>query len=149
MEWLKKLHGATVGLDTAPLIYFIERHPAYLPLVRPFFVAVEDGLIRALTSTLTLTEVLIHPYRRNDADLAHQYYRILHGAPNLSMCATSAQIAADAARIRAVYGLKTPDAIQLATALSEKATAFLTNDAAIGSLPGIEVIILEKLLALP
>ena len=31
MEWITKLYGTVVGLDTAPLIYFIEKHPIYLP----------------------------------------------------------------------------------------------------------------------
>ncbi|MGA7341055.1 MAG: hypothetical protein WBE72_07795 [Terracidiphilus sp.] len=61
MEWLKKLGGATVGPDTAPLIYFIEKHPAYLSLIRPFFEAMERGEIQVVTSTLTLAEVLVHP----------------------------------------------------------------------------------------
>jgi hypothetical protein len=43
VEWIKPLLGHTVGLDTAPLIYFIEKHPQYLPTVRPFFEAVERG----------------------------------------------------------------------------------------------------------
>jgi hypothetical protein len=29
VEWIKPLLGHTVGLDTAPLIYFIEKHPQY------------------------------------------------------------------------------------------------------------------------
>jgi hypothetical protein len=41
MEWIERLKGTIVGLDTAPLIYFIERHPRYLPLVRPFFEAMQ------------------------------------------------------------------------------------------------------------
>lgn len=129
MEWLKKLRGATVGLDTAPLIYFIERHPAYISLVRPFFEAMQRGEIQVVTSTLTLAEVLVHPYRRGDASLAGQYSRILLNAPNLKLLAVSPEIADEAARIRAAHGLKTPDSIQLATARLESATAFLTNDA--------------------
>ena len=61
MEWVEKLHGTVVGLDTAPLIYFIEKNPAYLFTIRSFFEAVEHGDIQVLTSTLTLTEVLVHP----------------------------------------------------------------------------------------
>jgi hypothetical protein len=34
MEWLIKLKGKIVGLDTAPLIYYIEENPKYLPLTR-------------------------------------------------------------------------------------------------------------------
>jgi hypothetical protein len=37
MEWLKRLKGKVVGLDTAPLIYFIEQNPDYLKIVREFF----------------------------------------------------------------------------------------------------------------
>jgi predicted nucleic acid-binding protein len=64
VEWLKPLYGQVVGLDTAPLIYFIEKHHIYLPLVRPFFEAVERDDIQVVTSTLTLTEVLIRPLRQ-------------------------------------------------------------------------------------
>jgi hypothetical protein len=52
-----------VGLDTAPLIYFIEKHLTYLPLLLPFFESVERGEMQVVTSTLTITEVLVHPYR--------------------------------------------------------------------------------------
>jgi len=60
MEWLKALRGTIVGLDTAPLIYFIEENPSYLPRVRPFFEAIDRGDIQVVTSVLTLTEVLVH-----------------------------------------------------------------------------------------
>jgi len=43
MEWLETLRDTVVALDTAPLIYFIEENPAYLPIVRPFFEAVDRG----------------------------------------------------------------------------------------------------------
>lgn len=46
MEWIEALRGSIVALDTAPLIYFIEEHPAYLPKIRPFFEAVERGEFR-------------------------------------------------------------------------------------------------------
>jgi hypothetical protein len=40
--------GARVGLDTAPLIYFIEAHVAYGPVVLPFFSErLEPGLNEA------------------------------------------------------------------------------------------------------
>ncbi len=36
MEWLTQLQGQTIGLDTAPLIYFIEQNSTYLENVRAF-----------------------------------------------------------------------------------------------------------------
>ena len=44
MGWVDDWHGQLVGLDTAPLIYYLEEHPTYLPLVDPFF----DALARAI-----------------------------------------------------------------------------------------------------
>lgn len=64
MEWLTQLQGQIVGLDTAPLIYFIEQNETYLELVRAFFGAMSRGEFQVVTSTLTLSEVLLHPLRR-------------------------------------------------------------------------------------
>lgn len=149
MEWLNRLHGKTIGVDTAPFIYFVEEHPAYLPMVDPFFQALERGEIQAVTSTLALTEVLVHPYRRGDRDLARQYSNILLNAPNLRTIALSPEIAEEAARIRAVYGLKTPDSILLATSRLAGASAFLTNDEEIAQLPDMETVVLSRLITQP
>jgi len=39
VEWISGLQGKTVGLDTAPLIYFIEENPTYLEATKLFFEA--------------------------------------------------------------------------------------------------------------
>ena len=70
MEWIDALRGATVGLDTAPLIYFIERHPTYVEKPRPFFAATERCEFQLATSFVTLLEVLVRPLRTGRDDLA-------------------------------------------------------------------------------
>ena len=35
MEWIASLRGSVVGLDTTPLIYFIEENPNYIDVERP------------------------------------------------------------------------------------------------------------------
>jgi predicted nucleic acid-binding protein len=72
--------------------------------------------MQVVASTLTLTEVLVHPYRDGNQTLAEQYFHTLLNARNLRTVPLSAASASEAARIRAAYQLKTPDAIQLATA---------------------------------
>ena len=149
MEWLNRLSGSTVGLDTAPLIYLIEKNPKYLPIVAPFFQALERGEFQVVTSTLTLCEVLVHPYRHGDLALVQNYSRILHWAPNLTLLPVSSPIAEEAARIRSAHGMRTPDAIQLATARAGRATWFLTNDTQLAPVAGIQFLVLENLLANP
>ncbi len=77
MGWVEDLHGRVVGLDTAPLIYYIEANPRYLPVVDPFFEAVARGLIRLVTSTVTLVEVLTLPLRKGNVALAVRYKQVL------------------------------------------------------------------------
>ncbi len=149
MEWIAALQGAVVGLDTAPLIYFIEENPAYLGTVRPFFEAMDRGEFATVTSIITLLEVLVHPFRRGDTALAQQYRDILLNAAGLTTFALSQGIAEEAARLRAVYNIRTPDAIQLATVTRGGASFFLTNDARLPSLPGLTVLVLDELEATP
>lgn len=101
MEWIRKLHGTIVGLDTDPLIYFIERRPAYRPLVYPFFESVECGQIRVVTSALKLPEVLVHPFKHGDQSLAKLYSDMLLDSSSLTTLPVSVKIAEEAARIRA------------------------------------------------
>jgi len=61
MEWINQLQGQVVGLDSAPLIYFIEQNPTYLEMVRLFFRALDRREFRVVTSVLTLPEVLVYP----------------------------------------------------------------------------------------
>ena len=109
----------------------------------------ERGDIQVVTSTVTLTEVLVHPYKHGNRRLAHQYSRILLNTRNLKTLPVSAEIADEAAQIRAAYGLKTPDSIQIATARLGGATSFLTNDERLPSIPGLELILLDRFLKLP
>jgi predicted nucleic acid-binding protein len=101
MEWIEALAGTIVGLDTAPLIYLIEENPIFLPFVRPFFEAVDRGEFRIVTSILTLTEVLVHPMRRGDKELADQHRRILLHASQVTTAPVSEIIADEAAQLRA------------------------------------------------
>jgi predicted nucleic acid-binding protein len=77
VEWISDLRTKTIGLDTAPLIYFIEENPTYLQTVKLFFEAMDRGEFTVVTSMVTLLEVLVHPLRRNNTALATEYRDIL------------------------------------------------------------------------
>ncbi len=145
MEWVNALKGRIVGLDTSPLIYFIEENPTYLETIRPFFEALDRGEFRAITSVVTLLEVLVHPFRHGDGKLVQQYREILLGANSLTTIPLSQEIAEEAARLRASHNLSTPDAIQMATVIHEGASVFITNDARLLSSTELKVLILDEL----
>jgi predicted nucleic acid-binding protein len=140
MEWLKALHGQVVGLDSAPLIYYIEDRPEFVELLDPFFTDLEQGRFRVVTSTVTLLEVLVHPLRHGDEALAHSYNDILLSSPNISTIPVTYATAQEAAELRARHNLKTPDAIQLAVAISQGATTMLTNDRDFPDVDGVKIL---------
>lgn len=147
MGWVDELSDQCIGLDTAPLIYYIEEHPTYLPIVDPFFDALANGRVLAVTSTITLVEVLAQPLRQHNTFLVDRYRSLLLATRNLTIHALAPAIAEEAARLRATYTLRTPDAVQLATALSAGATTFLTNDLRLVPFPELRVLALNHLLS--
>ncbi|MEH2199806.1 type II toxin-antitoxin system VapC family toxin [Nostoc sp.] len=146
MEWLVQLQRQIVGLDTAPLIYFIEENPNYLDVTDAFFEAMFRGEFSVVTSVLTITEVLVYPLRQGNTVLAQQYREILFNSQGLTAIEVFPDIAENAAQLRADYNLRTPDAIQMATAIRGGASFFLTNDARLPSLPALSVLVLDTLI---
>jgi len=145
VEWIEALRGSTVGLDTGPLIYYIEEHPTFLAKIKPFFEAAERNEFRIVTSYVTLIEVLVHPLREGRPELAEEYRNILLQSPALTAVSLDEGIAEESAGLRARHNLRTPDAIQLATAIRSGASWFLTNDAELANLPEISVLVLKQL----
>lgn len=147
MELSKLLRGKIVFLDTAPLIYFIEKNIRYIDVVKPIIALIDSQQAKGMTSTITLLEVLVLPLREGNKKLADKYKTILLSSSDLETCEISNPISERAAVIRAKYGFKTPDSIQLATAIVRKADYFLTNDTALKQVKEIKVIVLEDYLS--
>lgn len=146
MGWIDDLRGHVVGLDTTPVIYYIERKKPYIDMLRPFFQAVDNGDITLVTSIVTLLEVLVHPFRYGDTELVSKYRETLFNTDGLLTVQLSQEIAEEAARLRAMHTIRTPDAIQMATAINAGATFFLTNDTGFPTSTKINVLVLDKLL---
>lgn len=100
-----------------------------------------------MTSTITMLELLVQPYRLSDMDRVNKFYALLSTYPHLEWVAPTLEISDLAARLRAEYNLRTPDALQAATALFCQATGFISNDAGLKKVAGLEVVILEELVS--
>ena len=134
-----------IGLDTSPLIYFIEEHPQYLPIGSLFFQADDRNEIQVVTSTVSITKVLIRPFRDGESELALRYQDILVNSRGVSCIPVSEAISVEAARLRAENRIRTPDSLQLATAIVYGADAFLTNDTNLPDIPNLQVLVLDRL----
>ena len=52
-----------LAIDTAPIIYFVERTVPYLDIMRVIFKLIDGGDVVGYSSVITLTEVLVLPLR--------------------------------------------------------------------------------------
>jgi predicted nucleic acid-binding protein len=137
-----------LGIDTAPLIYFVEAHPACDIAITQVFRRIQSGEITGMTSVITLVEVLTQPLRKGKPELQEQYRSLLSGSAHFELVVIDAAIAEQAAMLRARYGLRTPDALQIATAISTNCQAFLTNDSHLRRVTELRVITMEDLQSL-
>lgn len=131
-------------IDTAPIIYFIEAHPRYGTLTKEVVSLFQTEDVRAFSSVLTLTEVLVKPAEMGDEMRAKKFSEFLMQGKGLTLVEITAAIAERAGRLRGKYpALKTVDAVQVAAALNIGAGAFLTNDKRLKTVTEIKVFVLK------
>ena len=139
-------HHRRIALDTSVFIYQLEANPRYVGLTDPIFSWLERPGHAALTSTITMTELLVQPYRDSGEQRADEIYALLATYPNLDWVAPDLEIADIAARIRAAHRMRTPDAVQAATAVHGQVTGLVTNDPVFTRVEAFETLLLEHLL---
>jgi predicted nucleic acid-binding protein len=120
--------GDIIFLDTAPFIYFFERHPDYFPALEMLFDRLYETDAQAITSIITYIELTTLPVRRGKARLVRKYRDFLTNSENISLFPLDLSIADQAVELRAQHHFKTPDAIQLGTAIACGADYIITND---------------------
>ncbi len=132
------------GADTMVFIYHLEDHPTYAALTHSIFEAWETGRNVGVTSAITVMEILIKPKREGKLAIAREYWELLTTFPNLRIIDIDLALADRASDLRAKYGIRTPDALQVVAALSAGATGFITNDDQLKSLTELEVLLLSE-----
>lgn len=132
-----------IGLDTNVFIYFLEDHPRYGAWCATLFELIERRQSVAVTSTVTLLELLVQPYRDEKDELAQKIFALTSTYPKLEWIPPTMNLADRAAELRARYRLSTPDAIQLATAIGYKAVRFYGNDRGLRRVKEIECLLIE------
>ena len=134
-----------VYLDANPIIYTVEKHPVYGPLLQPLWQAAQARTIEVVSSELALMETLVGPLKSGNTTLERDYEQALLGT-EVRLLAITQPILREAARLRATTRLKTPDALHLATARQAGCVLFVTNDGAFRGVAGLPLVILDDLL---
>ncbi|MEQ8969113.1 MAG: type II toxin-antitoxin system VapC family toxin [Coleofasciculus sp. C1-SOL-03] len=144
MNITESLQGVTrLFLDTAPVIYYIERNPQYFALVSVVFDYIVNSGAMGVASPITLAECLVLPSRLGQTQLQQDFIELLTGTDNIEFVEIDQPIALQAAQIRARYNLQLPDAFQVAVSLAVGCEAFLTNDVIFRRVRELQVLVLN------
>jgi len=139
--------SGTIYVDTQILIYTVERHPIYLPLIEPIWRAAQANSITVVSSELALMECLVLPLRTSNSTMRTAYERALLGT-ELRLLPISQTVLVEAARIRATSSaVRTPDAIHGATSLVHGCSLLVTNDTGFRRITGTRVVVIQDLLS--
>ena len=113
-----------IFLDACIFIYIIEKHPIYADKIEVLMNGINDGIF--CFSSLVRLECLVMPLRTNDIQL-QKLYKTFFDAQNF--LAMPPDVYDRAAQLRAdSLGLKTPDALHIATAQYHSCNELWTND---------------------
>jgi predicted nucleic acid-binding protein len=96
---------------------------------------------------LSLAEVLVRPLSLEDGAAAADYRYWMENFPNLSLASVDVETVVGAAGLRARYGLRLPDALQLASCLEADVDAFITNDKSLLRVEKPRVLLISDLAA--
>jgi predicted nucleic acid-binding protein len=139
------MSGKKAFLDTNLFIYLIEENELHLNKVHNLLQFLEKNGYEIITSTLTLGEILTKPYKDNRLDLVETYKDFFS---EMELVELNSEIASLFAKVRADYKIKTPDAVQLASAVYAKSELFVTNDDGLSRFEndGCRVVLLSEFL---
>ena len=93
-----------------------------------------------------MTELLVPSYREKDEHRIDAFYGLLSTYPNLRWIAPDLRVADLAAKLRAQHWMRTPDALQAATAIDAEATGMITNDPIFARVAELDTAVLDLFL---
>lgn len=131
------------GIDSMCFIYHFEANTNYGELVKELFGKLQEKKLSAVTSVLTLAEILSFENLQKNRILFEEEKSKLHSTPNLNIIPVDEKIAEATSILKYKYSLTLPDAIQLATAVITGQKAFISNDNRLKRVKEIKVIILD------
>ncbi len=129
-------------LDACSIIYLLEASSPFHRIVTEELLQHRvDPTAVLVTSRLSRLECRSKPLREKNTNLLATY-EAFFAADRMLIAELTSDVIERATVLRARYGLKTPDALHLATAIIEKADSFLTGDTSLARCTEVPVKIL-------
>ena len=133
------MRGKRVYFDAMVFIYLVE---GFESLEKPLR-EIRDSLLHAeaavTTSELALCETLVIPFRRGETALVASYRQFIEDSGAFEVRQATRETWVRASLLRARMGLKTPDALHVATAIEAGCEIFVTNDKTLRTPTGMRI----------
>ena len=140
--------GENIYLDANVFIYMLEGYSEFIPLLKKIFNLIDNGVLQAITSELSLAETLVKPMADKNLSLQQIYKNTIQTSTILRVAPITRDILITAAKLRATSdaasSIRLPDAIHAATAHSNYCQTFLTNDKRLKNISNVEVMLMSE-----
>jgi predicted nucleic acid-binding protein len=132
-----------IAIDSNVLIYLLENPGPLAEAAAELLDGIEAGALSGVMASIATVEILTGPARAGDGPGFESATETLRDLP-VRVVALDVAIAEDAAWVRGTASIGLEDAVHLATARSAGATAFVTNDRRVRSIPRLEIVYLDE-----
>ncbi|MBI2448582.1 PIN domain-containing protein [Candidatus Microgenomates bacterium] len=133
-----------IGLDSNIIIYFLDNNEKYGAICREIFSNIEKRGNIGVTSGLSYLESAVPAMRAGDIPTLTMIKSFFLQMPGLKVAMPDYNILDKALYLRAVYNIKAIDAVQLATAIVNDCSLFITNDKNITKIKKIAFLYLDE-----
>ena len=137
-------HYKRIALDTNVFISVFAQEPLGKNVLPIIDATANKGTHEMITSVLAFSECAVRPYKEGNWPVLDQV-KLMFQMPGLTVYPMDETVAEEAARLRAIYNFKMPDAIMAATAIVHGAEVLLTNDYRLAGMKEIPVVKLNEL----
>jgi predicted nucleic acid-binding protein len=127
----ERLHGKRVYFDTNIFIYLLEGNETLRAQIDALKASILEGDCSIFASDLVFTEILPPLVRSGNTEATNRLLEFLQEENAFRLVPLTRDVCIQAGVLRGQTGMKTPDAIHVASAMAENCNAFLTNDTGI------------------
>ncbi len=93
------LSSDQIALDTMIFVYEFQEDPRYVRVTEKIFNSIRRGEKKAMTSAITLAELLVLPYKQGNTALAGELRDQIISHPNLKIIPVDVDVAERAAKL--------------------------------------------------
>ncbi len=124
----EKLQSKKVYFDTNIFIYLFEGCKTIMPQIKALQSLIEREETRIISSILVYAEMLPPVVKNGNQKVVQSLINFLRETEIFTLVPINFDVSVHAGILRGETGMKTPDAIHVATAMEEKCDVFFTND---------------------